>query len=99
MNRLLIMTVTLFLSQTALAGDNYYYQCSKDQQLKAIAVTYAGSSSDVPCSVTYTKKDKAVELWHADKQAGYCESKAAMFAKNQTRKGWSCTKNMGKTPK
>lgn len=99
MNRLLIMTVIFFSSQMAFAGDGYYYQCSKDERLKTIAVTYASSSSDVPCNVTYTKKDKAVELWHADKQAGYCESKAAMFVENQTRKGWSCNKNMGNTPK
>jgi len=99
MNRLLIMTVILFLSQTTFAGDAYYYQCSKDERLKTIAVTYDNSSSDVPCNVTYTKKEKAIELWHADKQAGYCESKAAMFVENQKGKGWSCTKNMGKTPK
>ena len=99
MNRLLIMTVILFLSQTTFAGDDYYYQCSKDERLKTIAVTYDNSSSDVPCNVTYTKKEKAIELWHADKQAGYCESKAAMFVENQTGKGWSCTQNMGKTPK
>jgi hypothetical protein len=99
MNRVLITIITLVLTQTAFGGDDYYYQCSKDERFKTIAVTYNSRSSDVPCSVTYTKKDQAVELWHADKQAGYCESKASVFAENQTGKGWNCTKNMGKKPK
>jgi hypothetical protein len=91
--------MTLLLSQTAFAGDNYYYQCSKDERVKTIAVTYASRNSDVPCSVMYTKNDNAVELWHADKQSGYCESKASVFVENQTRKGWNCPKNIGKPPK
>lgn len=99
MSKYLIAIVTLLLSQTAFSEDDYYYQCSKEDRIKTIAVTYASSSSGVPCSVIYTKKDKAVELWHADKQAGYCESKAAVFTENQTGKGWNCTKNMGKTTK
>jgi|TARA_B110000902_G_C14294445_1_gene582610 hypothetical protein len=99
MNRLLITVMMLVLSQGTLAGDDYYYQCSKDERLKYIAVTYDSSTSNVPCSVMFSKKVKPVELWHADIQVGYCESKASNFAENQTIKGWSCTKNMGAAPK
>ena len=99
MNRLLITIITLVLSQAALGVDDYYYQCNKDERLKTIAVTYKSRSSDVPCSVIYTKKDKAIALWHADKKENYCESKALVFAENQRVKGWNCIKNIGKVPK
>jgi hypothetical protein len=99
MNRLLFTIVTVVVSQAALGVDDYYYQCNKDERLKTIAVTYQSRSSNVPCSVIYTKKDKAIELWHADKKENYCEAKASVFAENQTTKGWSCTKSIGKVAK
>ncbi|MFQ3324707.1 MAG: hypothetical protein ACI90U_002537 [Pseudomonadales bacterium] len=99
MNRLLIIAMMLALSQAIQADDDYYYQCDKDERLKYIAVTYDSKTRNAPCSVMYSKKDEPVELWHAEIQVGYCESKASIFAENQKDKGWNCTKNMGKAPR
>jgi hypothetical protein len=98
MNRALTTTLVLLLSQSAFAADDYYYQCSKDSRVKYIAVDYGSSSTAVPCGVMYTKKGNTTELWHADKQEGYCESKAKTFVDNQVTKGWQCTKKEGEIP-
>lgn len=98
MNKFLIIIIAILLSQVTVSAEDYYYQCHKGEKLKTIAVTYNSRSNDVPCSVIYTKKNEAIELWQADKKQNYCESKASIFAENQVSKGWNCAKNMGKVP-
>ncbi len=87
-----VSVLTSVFAASSLAGENFYYLCTKDDVKKTIAVVYENKSSNVPCKVRYTKQDKTKTLWHAQSKQGYCEDKAAQFATKQNGKGWHCQK-------
>ena len=79
----------LFISSPLLAGEDYV--CQKGALERRISIAYANEGMAVPCQVSYTREDGTTQdLWNAQNEEGYCESKAAEFAEKQRGWGWDC---------
>ncbi len=77
------------------------YSCSfGDLQRRVQILTEPGVS--VPCEVHYYKDTEAPGerrvLWSADRQEGYCESKANEFVAKLEGWGWSCAEDSEAEP-
>ena len=89
-----ILTSILFLALPAVApAQAPETQCKYGDMVRRIVImTEPGVS--VPCEVHYFKDTEAPGedevLWRANRQAGYCEEKAAELAASLEQSGWDC---------
>ena len=85
-----ILLVTLPAIALAQSGET---QCTYGDLVRRIVImTEPGVS--VPCEVHYFKDTEAPGedevLWRANRQAGYCEEKAAGLVAGLEQSGWDC---------
>ncbi len=76
----------------ALAADDY--ECRQSDQVRQVEVQYLNPDQTVPCRVEYRKPSEGVDsqiLWSAEREEGYCESKAKEFRSKLESWGWSCS--------
>ena len=72
------------------AAENYGYVCTYESGVRNIEVVYLQEDSTVPCEVRYIKDSVSNTLWNAQREVGYCESKAEAFVEKIEGWGWSC---------
>ncbi len=75
----------------ALAADGY--ECRRADLVRQVEVQYLNPGQAVPCQVEYRKPSEGVDsqiLWNAEREEGYCESKAKEFRSKLESRGWSC---------
>ncbi len=76
----------------ALAADGY--ECRRADLVRQVEVQYLNPGQAVPCQVEYRKPSEGVDsqiLWNAEREEGYCESKAKEFRSKLESWGWSCS--------
>lgn len=77
----------------AFAHGDHNYRCSYGDLVRRIEVVHT-AGTPVPCRVNYHKDSEAPgqseELWNAQNEDGYCESKAEEFSVRLESLGWSC---------
>jgi len=92
MSRLLAFLLTA-LPAVALAHEDHSFRCTSGDAVRRIEVVHA-DGAPVPCSVNYHKDTEAPghseELWSAQNDAGYCETRAEEFAARLETLGWQC---------
>ncbi|HIG43446.1 MAG: hypothetical protein ABGY96_24075 [bacterium] len=90
-NRLAVI-VSMFLvpCMPLKAAENYGYICTYETGVRNIEVVYLQEASAVPCEVRYIKDSVSNTLWNAEREPGYCESKAEAFVEKIKGWGWSC---------
>ena len=75
----------------ALAAEDY--ECRQGDLVRQIEVQYLNPGQTVPCQVEYRKPSEGIDsqiLWSAEREEGYCESKAKEFRSKLESWGWSC---------
>ena len=82
--------LTAGMTSSAMAIESQQTMCVSGKSTRLIEVVYLGEGN-LPCEVTYTKKNKeAKTLWRASNKAGYCEKKAYNLVEKLIRGGWAC---------
>lgn len=83
-----ILLALCFVSSFSFAGETY--ECRKGEMVRTISVTQLYVEDKVPCEVRYQNAEGEKVLWSAQKEVGYCESKAKAFVAKQEAWGWAC---------
>lgn len=59
---------------------------------RVVEVISKDSEKKVPCEVSYSKEDGTSKtLWNSERDASYCETKAAEFVQKLGTMGWKCS--------
>ena len=67
------------------------FTCTQGELTRKVEVVYDTAGEKVPCRVAYTRDQEATkDLWNAQTEEGFCESKAAIMNQRFTNAGYTC---------